>query len=399
MLRKLAFRQLWQRPVTTSLLLFIIALAVGTGVLLTSLTSGVQRALTAATEPFSLLIGSPGSAPQLVLNTVFLQDRPLTNIPYSEVDALRQKPKLVKAAVPLAFGDSYNGFRIVGTEAAIFQVKSKPSAPEWLQIIQGQEFHSPFEAVIGSAVAKQTGLHVGSTFYSIHGVAATGGHAHKEHPFTVVGILAPTGGPYDQAILTDINSIYKLHEKPGAPPAPKAVTAIMVEPVGYAQAYTLASLYQNRHDAQLVFPAQVIVQLFNMMGRGEKLWQPFGYFVIVLAVAVVILTAYLATTTNLRNYAILQALGATNGLLYRLLLLQIGYLIVVGTVLGYSLGYGLYVLLSHVLATTTAVTMPLTIAPESLLLALACLITGLIGGLLPLYAFKKKLQQNLTSRL
>ena len=123
MLKKLAFRQLWQRPVTTALLLLIIALAVGTGVLLTSLTSGVQRALTTATEPFSLLIGSPGSAPQLVLNSVFLQDRPLSNIPYSEVDALRQKTKLVNSAVPLAFGDSYNGYRIVGTEPAIFQVK------------------------------------------------------------------------------------------------------------------------------------------------------------------------------------------------------------------------------------------------------------------------------------
>ncbi len=399
MLKKLAFRQLWQRPVTTALLLLIIALAVGTGVLLTSLTSGVQRALTTATEPFSLLIGSPGSAPQLVLNSVFLQDRPLSNIPYSEVDALRQKTKLVNLAVPLAFGDSYNGYRIVGTEPAIFQVKSKPSAPEWLQVTDGRQFQGPFEAVIGSAVAKQSGLQIGSKFYSIHGVAATGGHQHKEHAFTVVGILAPTGGPYDQAVLTDISSIYALHEKPGAPPAPKAVTAIMVEPVGYAQAYTLAAQYQNRHDVQLVFPAQVIVQLFNMMGRGEKLWQPFGYFVVVLAVAVVILTSYLATVTNLRNYAILQALGATNGMLYRILLLQIGYLITVGTALGCILGYGLYVLLSHLLASTTAVTMPLSIAPESLVLALACLVTGLIGGLLPIYAFKKKLQQNLASRL
>lgn len=399
MLKKLAFRQLWQRPLTTALLLLIIALAVGTGVLLTSLTSGVQRALTTATEPFSLLIGSPGSAPQLVLNSVFLQDRPLSNIPYSEVDALRQKTKLVNSAVPLAFGDSYNGYRIVGTEPAIFQVKSKPSAPEWLQVTDGRQFQGPFEAVIGSAVAKQSGLQIGSKFYSIHGVAATGGHQHKEHAFTVVGILAPTGGPYDQAVLTDISSIYALHEKPGAPPAPKAVTAIMVEPVGYAQAYTLAAQYQNRHDVQLVFPAQVIVQLFNMMGRGEKLWQPFGYFVVVLAVAVVILTSYLATVTNLRNYAILQALGATNGMLYRILLLQIGYLIVVGTALGCALGYGLYVLLAHALASSTAVTLPLSIAPQGLLLAGACVVTGLISGVLPIYAFRKRLQGNLSTRL
>ena len=45
----------------------------------------------------------------------------------------------------------------------------------------------------------------------------------------------------------------------------------MVEPVGYAQAMQLMMQFQRSKEAQLVFPAQVIVQLFAMMGQGEKM--------------------------------------------------------------------------------------------------------------------------------
>lgn len=158
-----------------------------------SLGSGLQRGLIAATEPFTLLVGSPGSSQQFVLNTVFLQDKPLSNISYQEVTQLRANTKLVKQAIPLAFGDSVKGFRLVGTEPEIFTVRADNTKPEWLRLSSGRPFQTPFEAVIGQDVAKQLGLALGDTFYSTHGTLAKG-KEHQEEKFTVVGILADTGG-------------------------------------------------------------------------------------------------------------------------------------------------------------------------------------------------------------
>lgn len=88
MLRKAALRQLIHRPMTTLLMILIMGLSLGISLFLSALHEGLHEGLTKATEPFSLLVSSPGSQYQLVLTSVFLQDRPLPNLPYEEVDAL-----------------------------------------------------------------------------------------------------------------------------------------------------------------------------------------------------------------------------------------------------------------------------------------------------------------------
>lgn len=405
MIRKIAWQQLWSKPLTTTLLLLVMALAVALSVLIVSLGSGLQRGLIAATEPFTLLVGSPGSSQQFVLNTVFLQDKPLANIPYAEVEQLRNKTKLVKQAIPLAFGDSMQGYRLVGTEPEIFTIRATPNQPEWLRLAEGQPFKKPFEAVVGQDVAKQLGLTLGDTFYSTHGTLAKG-KAHKEQAFTVVGILSNTNGPYNQAVLTSIDSIWELHttghdhddhdDHEATQTANKTkgdVTAIMIEPVGFGQAYTLASLYTHRKDAQLVFPAQVITQLFNLMGRGEKLWQPIGYLLIALAMLVILVTAYLATLNRLRDYAILKALGATQKQLYSILGQQTAYIISLGAIMGWLLGFGAYLGIAHWLNTSSAIIMPASISLASIQLTLLCIIIGLLFGLLPILAFHRKAKQ------
>lgn len=271
-------------------------------------------------------------------------------------------------------------------------------------------------------MAKQLGLALGDTFYSTHGTLAKG-KEHQEEKFTVVGILADTGGPYNQAVLTPIESIWELHahgHKPNRvqgqlPKAAQAqaqaqeqvqdqdhshdlsekgdVTAIMVEPVGFGQAYTLAAQYVKRKDAQLVFPAQVITQLFNLMGRGEKVWQPIGYLLIGLAMAVVLVTAYLATVNRLRDYAILKALGATQKQLYSILIQQTAYVIGLGAVFGWLMGFGAYLGLAYALNTSSAIIMPLAISSASLQLTLLCIVVGLAVSLLPVYAFHRKAKQ------
>jgi putative ABC transport system permease protein len=401
MIAKLACKQLRRRPVTTGLLLLIIALSVGVSVFLMTLHQGLQKGLTLATEPFSLLVSSPGSQHQLVLNAVFLQDRPLPNLPYEEVTALQKKEKLVKSAIPLGFGDSYQGYRVVGASRDIFQLKAYQSSAPWLSFQEGRPFEKPFEAVIGRDVAARLHLNVGSTFESTHGLLPKSRHAHKGHPFTVVGILKDVQGPYNQVILTPIESIWEVHEhaqkntstpKGNTTAEPKRqVSAIMVEPVGYSQAYQLASQYQSRKDAMLVFPAQTIIQFFNLMGRGEKMWRPVGASLLLLSIIIVIVTSYLSTLTRMREYAILRALGASEKQVTAIWLWQNGFLIFGGTLLGSFLGFGTCAIVGHLVGTSTSVTMPLTLSLPAFLMLLSMGMLGLLASLAPVTVLKKKL--------
>ena len=80
MLRQIAWSELRHRPWQTLLLTLLIALAIASSVFIAALSFGMHYGLTKATEPFPQLVGAKGSANQLVLNTVYLKDRPIGNI-------------------------------------------------------------------------------------------------------------------------------------------------------------------------------------------------------------------------------------------------------------------------------------------------------------------------------
>lgn len=246
---KLAFYSLFRRPLRQFLLFLLIALSAAVPVFLLQVTDGLYEGINHSVRPFPILVGAKGSSYQLVLNTVFLRDRPIGNIPYTEMDKLKDSGK-VQAVYPLAFGDNYRGFRIVGTDEAIFSYKPDKTSAPWLSIAEGKGFGEEKAAVIGSETVRLAGLKIGDTFHSIHGLADKG--KEHNHAFKVVGILAPCGGPYDTAIFVDIHEVWEEH---GITTADKQeVTAILTVPKGYREAMQLLSAYQKNHDVQMVFP-------------------------------------------------------------------------------------------------------------------------------------------------
>ena len=472
MLRQIAWSELRHRPWQTLLLTLLIALAIASSVFIAALSFGMHYGLTKATEPFQQIVGAKGSANQLVLNTVYLKDRPIGNISGDLYQDVKNNP-LVKQAIPLAFGDNWRGFRIVGTENTIFDYRVKPQSEPWLKVAEGRRFNAPFEAVIGDGAAKLLGAKIGDTFQSIHGATAHG-HVHKDQTYTIVGILAPVEGPYDHAVLTDIRSVWiahehhhdhdhehaadaheegheheheaavheeeheheheaavheeeheheheaavheeeheheheEAHEHEHAPvaaagnPAAQAVndgehaatagqvTAVLIQPQGYGQALKLAMEFQQRNDAQLVFPAQVIIQLFSLMGQGEKMWWYIGAFFIAAALLVVLSTLYLSGLQRLPERAILRVLGAKRSELLTVTLWQNGLIMVLGGILGYVLGYAGYLGVRSLMATNTAIALPLTFLKEPLLIALGTMAVGLLASLIPAWLLARK---------
>lgn len=421
MILRLAFLSVVRRPARHLLLLLLLAAACALPVFLLQMTAGLYNGLNRAVEPFPILMGAKGSPYQLVINTIFLRDAPIGNISYADVDKLRQSGK-ADLVIPLAFGDNYRGFRIVGTEKALFDYRPNKTRGPWLAVAEGSAFAAPGDAVIGSETARRTGLHVGGTFKGIHGLVTGAGDEHGG-AYRVTGILAPTGGPYDTAILVDIADVWRAHAhqtgqprrgglvrkapKPAEVPAPAAqqpaesrggVTAILVHPAGYKEAMQLLSEAQRAKgtDSQLIFPAQTLIALYSMAGQSREFWQLLTGGLIGAAVLITLLAMYWNGLSRLSEFALLRALGAGQRAVMLLLAAEEALLLLAGSAAGWLIGWGASVLAAGAVSSRAAIVM--TTAPEwaSFLPPLAIVVLGLLAGLVPAWLVRKK---DISSRL
>ena len=388
----IAWRNLLAKPVQSGLTVLIVAATIAMLTLVTLLSTGTHDGLVRATEPFDLIVGAKGSPNQLVLNTVFLQDVPIGNVSHEIYDKLSADP-LVTSAIPLAFGDNYQGYTIVGSGSGIFQHESKTGQGQWLQLAVGRPFAVPFEAVVGAGVAQKLGLKVGDGFKSIHGFLP-GGHGH-DHDYHVVGILEPVKGPYDQAILVPIESIWLAHEKHEPTLVAEVaaedhdhekeheVTAIMVKPKGYSEAMRLYQQFQREPGAQMIFPAQVIVQLFSILGQGEHMLKMVAYVIIVMGLIIMALSVYWSALSRARERAILRALGASARDVFTIIVAESALLTILGVAVGILTGHGIYWLLVRAMASKTAIVLTAGLRPDEGYIIVGGILFGMLAGLIP----------------
>lgn len=392
MMFRLAFLSLWRRPLRYGLLVLLTAVACALPVFVIQLAGGLYQGLNRAAAPFPILAGAKGSPYQLVLNTVFLRDRPIGNIPYGEVENLRQSGK-ADQVLPLAFGDSFRGFRLCGTEQEIFSYVVPGEHKPWLRTVQGRRFNGTGEAVLGAETARLTGLQVGDVFQSSHGFIAKG-KAHP-HPYRVVGILAPVQGPYDKAILVPLEDIWEAHAGHGSTLVPGQkgeVTAILVRPKGYGQAMQLLAAWQRKKggSSQLLFPAQSLIALYGMVGQSRQFWITLSLGLLGAATLVTLLALYWDGTSRMEEWALLQALGASHRKTQSLLLLEQFLLLLLGSTLGWVLGWGGSLLAAEGIGQQAAVQMSRVPLWQGFLAPVLLLAAGTLGGLVPLWLLRKK---------
>ena len=195
----MACRYLKFRWLVTLLTVASIALGVALVCAVLALRHESERALSKEAGLYDLVAGGRGSPLQLVLSSVYHLDSPTGNLPYTDYERLRHDPRLLWAA-PIGLGDNYVGYRIVGTEAHFFDLPDRGGDP-FFQLARGHIFKDRFEVVLGSHVATATGLDIGDSFFGTHGlVDVPGGEVHRDFPYQVSGILAPTGTAQDRAI-------------------------------------------------------------------------------------------------------------------------------------------------------------------------------------------------------
>lgn len=382
----LAFAYARRRPLAT--LLVVLLLAVGTAVVALTLlvTRELESHLYRDAEGIDLVVGAKGSPLQLVLAGVYHVDVPPGNIPLAAVGELRANP-LIASAIPLALGDSFRGYRIVGTEAALIdQYRGR--------LAQGARWQKPMEAVLGSEVARATGLGVGATFAGSHGLGETGGE-HAEVPYRVTGILERSGTVMDRLVLTSVESVWNVHDMHQAKEeadhddheneaANREVTMVLVRYATPVAAAGLPRRINTETNYVAASPAYETARLLSVFGVGIDLVRAFAYLLV--AASALMLFVALAQALDERRYdlAILRALGAHRGQIAWVLLAESLVLATAGAVLGLALAH----LAAAVLAQTVSTAAPLaaaaaTLHADELLVAGVAMSAGILAALWP----------------
>lgn len=326
------------RPLNTALSLLLLALGVGTIVLLLLVVSQLEERMGRDGRGIDLVVGAKGSPMQLILSGIFHVDVPAGNIPLADAEAL-QKSRLVRKAMPLALGDSWRGFRIVGATHAY---------PEHYgaKIASGRLWEKPMEAVLGAEVASRTGAGVDGRFVGAHGVGGEG----EEHgnPYAVVGVLERTGTVLDRLVLTGIESVWHVHEAEHEPAdeqdrkaleADREITVLLLQYASPLAAATLPRQINAKTALQAASPAFETARLFHMVGVGVEALRAFAAVLILAAGLSVFIALYTALEDRRYDLAVMRTLGASPRRLFGLLLVEALVLCLLGAALGVALGH------------------------------------------------------------
>lgn len=390
---QLSFRSLRAKPAATAVSLLLLMLGVAIISLLFMLNQQLEEKFQKNISGIDMVLGAKGSPLQLILSAVFQIDYPTGNIPLDQAQALRRN-RFVARAIPLAYGDSYRGFRIVGSDKEYLDLYEA-------SIAQGTAWEAPFEVVLGAQVAEATGLSVGDEFYSAHGMVA-GAEEHDEHPFRVKGILAHSASVLDGLILTAVESIWAVHaHEEGAAEGEeentheeekeaqladedREITAMLIKfrnPMGMVM---LPRQINERTNMQAAMPAVEINRLFSLLGIGLDLLKTIAFAIIIIAALSFFLSLYNSLRERKYELALMRSMGASRFRIFSLLMLEGILLSIAGYVLGLLLGHAGLAVLSHFAGSSYGYRFNYwRLVEGEWQLGLAVLAIGLLAGLLP----------------
>ncbi len=379
----LALRYLLSRPLAAllNLLLLTLGLASITFVLLAG--EQIERSFQRDLAGIDLVVGAKGSPLQLILAGVFQIDVPPGNVRLADVQQLAQQPQVARM-IPLSLGDSFRGYRIVGTTTEYLTHFRLATAA-------GRAWKKSMEVVIGTHVAQDTGMKTGATFIGSHGLTE-GGHGHDEHPYRVTGVLAPCGCVADRLILTASESVWELHEHGHAVTdgerqdgnAQREVTMALVKYKSPLAAASFPRYVNTTTNMQAASPALEVSRLLRMLGTGSDMLRGFGIVLLLTAALSVFIALWNAVRERRADLAMLRMLGARPLKVAALVVCEAWWLALLGSVLGLGLGHALAELAGMLLAAQRSI--PMTGAlwlPAELWIAAAALAIATVAALIP----------------
>lgn len=419
MIGKLAWKNIWFKPLNTILSILLLTASVAIITVLILVEKQFEEKYQSNLDGVDLVLGAQGSPLQLVLSSVYQVDDPTGNISYDSVKVWMKHP-YVKKAIPLAYGDNYVGFKIVGT------------IPDYIEKYQakiddGKVFEHNFEVVVGADVAEKLNLKRGDTFKGTHG-SATEGEVHDHGEYIIVGIASKTGKVIDNLILSNIPTVWQMHheghEEVTENPAHgeeghvhheeevvvenpthgeeghvhdehesdmtidepnMEITSVLIEFKNKMGVFMWPNLIAQNTKMQAALPTYQMNRLFDMFGVGLNALKYLAFGIMLISGISIFIALFNTLKERKAEFALMRVNGAKRHQLLLVVLYESILLCVVGYLFGTILGRVGIVLLSKASESDFKLgfnPMEIIWEKEGLLFGLTLLV-GLIAALIP----------------
>ncbi len=413
-LLRLAWKSLLNRRGTALLTILTIAVSV-------ALMLGVEKVRLHARQSFTntisgtdLIVGARSGSVQLLLYSVFRIGNATNNIAWESYQEIIALPG-VRWAIPISLGDSHRGYRVVGTTGDYFEhfryANKRP-----LEFRDGRAFEDTYEAVLGAEVARKLGYQNGDSLIVSHGIGADGLlEDHDDKPFTVSGILAPTGTPVDRSVHVSLAGIEAIHinwnkvetdptnARSASDLTPRAITAFMLGLDNRMLAFGLQRDINEFTNEPLsaIFPGVALQELWDLMRIAEQALRIVSVLVAAAAMAGLLAVSLAGLNERRREMAILRSVGAGYGHVMGLLISESTLLTALGIGFGLVLQNGVLLVIQPWLVDQFGLYLPLGLpgAREWVLIG-GLQLAGIAVGLLPAWrGYRNSLADGLSTRL
>ncbi|MDN2669165.1 ABC transporter permease [Vibrio sp. 14N.309.X.WAT.E.F5] len=413
----LALKSVLNRKATAILTILTVAVSV-------ILLLGVERVRTEAKSSFAntisgtdLIVGGRSGQVNLLLYSVFRIGNATNNIDWKSYQEFSQH-NAVKWAIPISLGDSHKGFRVMGTNHSYFE-NYRYGSKQPLTFKQGKEFKQLFDVVIGADVAKKLDYKIGDHIILAHGISDVAFSRHDNLPFTIVGILAPTGTPVDKTVHVSLEAIEAIHVgwESGAnlghtPDAetlktydfqPKQITAMMVGLKSKIQTFALQREINNYRQEPLsaIMPGIALHELWGMMAVAEQALLIVSGFVVVAGLLGMLSSLLTSLQERRREMAILRAMGARPRHVFGLLISEASALTFLGITLGVAVLFALIAVVAPIVQQSYGINISISaITPHEWKLLILVQVAGIIIGFIPAFrAYRQSLSDGMTIRI
>ena len=348
---KLSIKNIFNKPLSSSISLALLILGVGIISLLLQLNTLIKDQMDNNLRGIDMVVGAKGSPLQLILSSVYHIDSPTGNISFQEAENI-SKNRMVGSSIKILYGDNYKGYRIVGAEKKFIDLYKGV-------IKEGKDWEKPYEVLVGSKVYEKLKINLGDELVSSHGLRETG-QPHDEGTFKVVGLLKPSNSVIDQLIITSPQSVWNIHDDHDHDDEhehedehedehehehelehehehehdDREITAMLIKFKSPMNIIQFPRQINENTNLQAAVPSYEISRLFKLFGFGIETLSYLAYLIIIVSGFSLFINLFNSMRERKYEMALIRTLGASRLQLSTMIIFESLVLTISGFVLG-----------------------------------------------------------------
>ena len=350
---KLSLKNIFNKPLSSSISLALLILGIGIISLLLQLNTLIKDQMDNNLRGIDMVVGAKGSPLQLILSSVYHIDSPTGNISLEEAEEI-SKNRMVGSSIKLLYGDNYKGYRIVGAEKNFIDLYKGI-------IKKGNEWNDTYEVIVGSKVYEKLNINIGDNLISSHGLRESG-EAHEDKSFKVVGLLEPSNSVIDQLIITSPQSVWDVHDTHNHKDEhegehdhehedehdhehegehdhedehdDREITAMLIKFKSPMNIIQFPRQINENTNLQAAVPSYEISRLFKLFGFGIETLSYLAYLIITVSGFSLFINLFNSMRERKYEMALIRTLGASRFQLSTMIIFESLILTISGFVLG-----------------------------------------------------------------